>query len=108
MPDFFYALIGIPVFFILITFLIVCFLFAIQFAIKIDTRRREQLLTDQTNEIIACRLQGQLPVDVIYRYIYNLVKLGYREQDVLSRIYAIEDKIIKQKGEENNDHSERL
>ena len=83
----------------MLTVCAVCFLFLLMFrlCVLIDTRRREQLLKDHERLIFDARCRGNVPVDVVYNYVYNLVRIGYRENDILARLDAIEQLVEAQK-----------
>ena len=74
-------------------------LLAIRLCVQIDTRRREQLLKQHEQLIFEARCNDVVPVDVVYHYVYNLVRIGYRESDILYRLNEIEERVQSQKKE---------
>ena len=75
-------------------------LLAIRLCVQIDTRRREQLLKQHEQLIFEARCNDVVPVDVVYHYVYNLVRIGFREGDILYRLNEIEERVKAQKPKE--------
>ena len=87
---------------VILTLCVFGFLFflMLRLCVQIDTRRREQLLKQHEQLIFEERCRDVVPADVVYHYVYNLVRIGYRECDILYRLNEIEERVKAQKPKE--------